>query len=158
MRRKDREVTDFDKIREILDGCKTCRLAMVDNGQPYVVPLNYAYELDDGALTLYFHSAKDGRKIRILRENGAVCFEISSEGEPIRAENDPCNSGYYYACVHGFGDARFIDEAGEKCAALTLLTKHQSGIDAEFTARQADGVCVFKVLSADYTCKVKPKD
>ena len=108
-------------------------------------------------LILYFHSAKEGRKIRVLKENDAVCFEMSSEGEPVFAEKTPCDSGYYYSCVHGFGNALFIEDIKEKCSALTLLMKHQANIDTEFTELQADSVCVFKVVSADFTGKMKPR-
>lgn len=82
MRREDRSVTELDGIEAILKECRTCHLAMVDEGKPYVVPLSYGYQLnEDGTLTLYFHSAKEGRKLDILRKNNLVCFEISREGE-----------------------------------------------------------------------------
>ena len=157
MRRKDREVKDINQIKKILDSCKTCRLAMVDNGQPYVIPLSYAYLINGEALTLFFHSAKEGRKIKILHENNTVCFEISNEGEPVFAEKTPCSSGYYFSGVHGYGDARFVDDVNEKCFALTLLMKHQSNIDVDFTPSQADSVCVFKVFSTSFTGKTKPR-
>jgi len=155
MRRKDREVTDIGQIKGVLDNCKTCHLAMVDNGQPYVIPLNYAYLLEDNALTLYFHSAKEGRKIRILSENSSVCFEICVEGKIHISEASPCDSGYYYACVHGSGNAQFISEMNEKCYSLALLMKHQANIDVGFTPSQAEGVCIFKVISTDFACKMK---
>ena len=156
MRRSDREVTDINKIAEILDSCKTCHLAMTDKGQPYVIPLSYAYLISGETLTLLFHSAKEGRKINILRENNAVCFAISNEGAPIFAEETPCDSGYYFSSVHGFGNAQFIDDVGEKCSALTLLMKHQAGIDVNFTAAQTNSVCIFKVTTTDFTGKMKP--
>jgi len=157
MRRKDREVTDTGQIELILDGCKTCHLAMVDDGQPYVVPLSYAYTLEDGVISLYFHSAKDGRKIGALRENNAVCFEISIEGEPIFTAEAPCDSGFYYSSVIGFGSAEFIDNIDGKRSALSYLMKHQSNLDVEFTPSQAESVCVFKVVSTSYTGKMKPR-
>ena len=155
MRRKDREVTDTNQIKKILDDCKTCHLAMVDKGYPYVVPLSYAYLIDDRKLTLYFHSAKEGRKIRILQENNVVCFEICNEGEPLFAEKMPCNSGYFFSCVHGFGHAQFIEDMDEKCFALTLLMKHQANLEIDFTPDRTAGVCVFKVSSTDFTGKLK---
>ena len=69
---------------------------------------------------------------------------------------DPCESGYYYESVIGFGHAEFIEDITEKCNALTLLMKHETGGDYDFTARQADTVCVFKVVSTDFTGKRKP--
>ena len=43
MRRKEREVTEINEIEKILLQCKTCHVAMVDDGMPYVVPLSYFY-------------------------------------------------------------------------------------------------------------------
>ena len=157
MRRSDREISDTAQIARVLGNCKTCHLAMVDDGRPYVVPLSYAYEIADGTLILFFHSAKEGRKIDILRKSREVCFEMCIEGEPVFAAETPCNSGYYYSCVHGFGKAQFIDDADEKCSALSLLMKHQAAIDVAIAPGQAESVCVFKVTSIDFTCKMKPR-
>ena len=79
------------------------------------------------------------------------------EGEPVFAAETPCNSGYYYSCVHGFGKAQFIEDVDEKCFALSLLMKHQAGIETAITPEQAESVCVFKVVSTDFTCKMKPR-
>jgi len=130
---------------------------MVDNGQPYVIPLSYAYLISNETLTLFFHSAQEGRKIRILHENNNVCFEMSNEGEPIFAEKTPCNSGYYFSSVHGFGTAQFIEDIDEKCSVLALLMKQQANIDVVFTPAQAESICVFKVSSTDFTGKMKPR-
>ena len=130
---------------------------MVDDGSPYVVPLSYGYKiLDGGVLELYLHSALEGRKLNILRSNSEVCFEMSHEGESVHSDT-PCNSGYYYASVIGFGDVVFIEDADKKCEALTAMFKHQAGRDAVFTAEQAKNVCVFKIVSTDFTGKRKPR-
>ena len=155
MRRKDREVTTVDGIKEILDSCKTASIAMIDGSAPYVVPLNYGYEMVDGKLTMYFHSAKEGRKIDILKNNNKVCFTTFSEGEPIFTET-PCNSGYYYSSVIGEGTAEFIENPSEKKHALQKIVEHQMGKRFEFTDEQADSVCVFKIISKTYSGKRKP--
>lgn len=157
MRRKDREVSDIEEIKSIIEKCKVCHLAMVDKGLPYVVPLSFGYTIDDNSLTLFFHSAKAGRKLDILSENNSVCFEMAYEGELGLFEN-PCNSGYYFESVHGFGCVEFIEDVNEKCNALTLLMKHQSNQDFVFTEKQANSVCVYKVVSTDFIGKKKPKD
>jgi len=155
VRRKDREVTDIAGIEEILIQCKTCHVAMVDDGSPYVVPLSYGYKIiDRNMLELYFHSALEGRKLDILKSNSKVCYEMSYEGEPVHPET-PCNSSYYYASVIGFGEAVFIEDAGEKAIALSALVKHQTGRDVVFTAEQTTSVCVFKIISTDFTGKRK---
>jgi len=157
MRRKDREVTDITGIEEILTQCMTCHVAIVDTGTPYVVPLSYGYKILDGnVLELYFHSAYEGRKLDVLRNNNEVCFEVSYEGELIRSE-DPCHSGYYFASVIGFGKVVIIEDIDEKCGALSMICEHQTGRDVTFTPGQADSVCVYKIVSAEFTGKKKPR-
>jgi len=157
MRRTDREVTDIGEMEEILRQCKTCHIAMVDNGSPYVVPLSYGYKvLSENMLELYFHSALEGKKLDILKSNGNVCFEMAHEGEPVQSEA-PCSSGYYYSSIIGYGRAVFIEEVDEKCTALSIMFSHQSGREVIFTEKQAQSVCVFKVVSKDFTGKKKPR-
>jgi len=142
-------------IEEILLQCKTCHVAMIDDNAPYLMPLSFGYKLlDDKVLELYFHSALEGRKINALRQNNRVCFEMSYEGEPIQPKN-PCNSGYYYASVIGFGDAEFIDDMNEKCGTLSIIFEHQTGKFIPFSAEQVKTVCVFKISSTDFTGKKK---
>lgn len=113
MRRKDREITDICAILELVSECKVCRLAMTDGGVPYIVPLNYGYEYADGALTFYFHSAKEGRKLEILKKNPTVCLELDGRGELVEAAN-PCAYGYTFASVIGTGNVEFIEYTEEK--------------------------------------------
>lgn len=153
MRRNDREVTDLKEIEAILRECKTCHLAMTDNGMPYVIPISYGYELSENTLTLFFHSAREGRKIDILRNNSDVCFEMSSEGELSFSSKTPCSSGYYFKSVHGFGNVSFLEDHNEKCRALTLLMKHQTMSDVEFNFAQTKNLCIFKVTSTSFSGK-----
>jgi nitroimidazol reductase NimA-like FMN-containing flavoprotein (pyridoxamine 5'-phosphate oxidase superfamily) len=157
MRRIDREVNDIEEINGIIKNCKTCHVAMVDDGIPYVLPLSFGYEINEDELTLYFHSAKEGRKIDILYKNNSVCFEMCREGELINCESSPCNSGYYFSSIVGNGKAEFITDTNEKMKALTLLMKQQADIDVIFTEKQANTVSVFKIVSDDFTGKRKAK-
>jgi len=155
MRRKDRAVTDTEQIRSILDNIKTCRLAMVDDGRPYVIPLSYGYTLSEKALTVYFHSAKSGRKIDVLKKSPSVCMEISTEGEPNFSGGNACEYGLYYSGIIAFGNAEFVYDYEEKNVALKLITKHQSGVETSFTEAQTETVAVLKVQTTDFTAKAK---
>ncbi len=62
MRRKEREITDTHQLQQILEECKVCRVAMQDKDGLYLVPLNFGYQYQDGKLTLYLHSSKEGRR------------------------------------------------------------------------------------------------
>ena len=48
MRRKDREITDFDEMMKIIAKCDTCRLALFDDEFPYIVPLNFGTDVEEG--------------------------------------------------------------------------------------------------------------
>ncbi len=155
MRRTDREVRAQEELAQILNQCKTASIAMIDGDTPYVVPLSYGYEMTEDSLVLYFHCAKQGRKLDVLEKNSKVCFAIFSEGIPVYAET-PCNSGYYYSSIIGNGNVEMIVNDDEKCYALSKMFEHQSGKKVEFTLSQAETVCVFKIVSKDYTGKRKP--
>ena len=60
MRRHDREITDIKEMTDILYRCLVCRLAFNDKDFPYIIPLNYGIDVQDGIVTLYFHSALTG--------------------------------------------------------------------------------------------------
>lgn len=154
MRRKEREITAVNEIIDILDTCKTACIAMIDKNAPYIVPLSYGYELKTDSLVLFFHCAKEGRKLDILKCNNKVCFTIFSEGEPVYAET-PCNSGYYFSSIIGNGTVEFIENSNEKRYALQKMFANQAGRKVEFTDAQSDLVCVFKIISTDYTGKRK---
>lgn len=154
MRRKDREVTEFSEIGRILDLCKTCHVAMQDAGELYLVPLSYGYELKEGLLTLYFHSAKEGRKLDIFRENPNVCFEMCCEGGLVYTKT-PCNAGYDYSSLIGYGRVEFIEETEQKCKALSVMFAHQAGERVTFTEKQAETVCVYKIVSTRFSAKRK---
>ena len=156
MRRKDREVKDKTLIEEIILKCKTCHVAMVDDECiPYIVPLSFGYKfLEDNTLELYFHSAMEGKKLDILRKNNKICFEMSFEGEPVYPET-PCNSGYYFSSIIGYGEVVFIHDISAKCEALASMFKHQSGKDFEFDSSHCEDVCVYKIVSREFTGKGK---
>lgn len=64
MRRHDRQVTDINEIVKILDKSKVVHLGMAGGGEPYVVPMNYGYTLNNGALTLYLHCAYNIKEVK----------------------------------------------------------------------------------------------
>ncbi len=153
MRRKDREVTDKREIEEIIQKCKVCHIAMCDDGMPYLVPLSFGYRFtEDDSLELYFHSAMYGKKLDILRKNNKVCFEISCVGETVVSEQ-VCRSGCAYASVIGYGKVTFLEHNLDKCNGLSFLFAHQTGKEVTFESKQADSVCVFKLVSKEYTGK-----
>ena len=87
MRRKDREVTDRQEIIKIIENCQCCRIGFQDDGEVYIVPLNFGFEYDEERYVLYFHGAKEGRKIDLIAKNPFVGFEMDTNHE-IYAKGD----------------------------------------------------------------------
>ena len=78
MRRADREVKDFEQILEIMRGCDICELALNDvDGYPYVLPMNFALVMRDGKPALYFHGAREGKKLDLIARDGRGAFAMS---------------------------------------------------------------------------------
>ena len=98
----------------------------------------------------------EGRKLEILKKNPAVCLELDGRGELVEAAN-PCAYGYTFASVIGTGNVEFIEYTEEKIYALNRIMKHQAGIEAPFTASMADAVCLYKMTTNDFTCKIRAK-
>lgn len=153
MRRKDREVTDLGAIGRIIGDCKVLRLGMVDEGRPYVVPMNFGFGLRDGVLELYCHSAPEGRKVEVLRRKPEVCFEMDCGHRLVEAEA-ACGYGFAYSSVIGEGTVGFIEDHEEKLRALLRIMEHQTG-RSDFSIPDAAlrGVLVFGVAVGSFTAK-----
>ncbi len=140
MRRADREVTDESELVSILERATVCRLGMCADGEPYVVPLNFAHV--DGRL--YFHSATEGKKLDIIRRNKKVCFEVDVDTEVVPAPS-PCGWGMRYTSVIGSGAASIIEDPDEKRSALDAIMAHYGGHGADYPEPMLRKVAIIRV-------------
>ena len=155
LRRKDREVTETNELIQIIDQCKVCRNSMQDNAGLYILPMNFGYTYENNQLVLFFHSAKEGRKIQALKENSVVCFEMDCEHRLITGDL-ACQYSYSFKSIIGNGKVVFIDEVEEKKTALSALMRHQTKKDFSFDDRMVDSVLVFKIIVHEFTGKYHP--
>lgn len=157
MRRTDREVTDEGKIREILEKAQIVHVGMIDDDRPYVVPMHYGYQYEEGVLTLYMHGAKEGRKCDILEKNPQVFIEIETDVEDVGGGEVPCNYGSSYASVMGDGKADIVTDVAEKIEALQILMCTQTKRDFVITEQMCQSVQVFRIVVPHLTAKCRPK-
>ena len=155
MRRKDREITDKTAIRAILDKAQVLHLAMIDGDRPYVVPLHYGYTLENGVLTLYLHSAKEGHKLDVLQKNGRVAFVLETDVSLVSGGDLLCKYGAAYASVMGEGRATILTDPVEKTDALTMLMKTQTGRNFYITEAMTDTVAVLRIDVEAFTAKAR---
>jgi len=116
LRRKDKEITDVNALKKILKTTKYITIALSANNQPYLVSLSHGYDEEHNCL--YFHCAKEGRKLHYLKSNNSTWGQALldhgySEGE--------CT--HLYASVHFSGKVTLIENLEEKRRAIECMTK-----------------------------------
>ena len=144
MRRKDREITGLAEIMEILSRCQVCRWGMCQKGMPYVVPLNFGVEREGERLVLYFHGAREGKKLDIIRENPQVCVEFDGEHRLLEGET-ACAHSFAYESVIGFGKAEILESHEEKAQGLAAILRSLTGKEFTFTPEQTKSVAVLRM-------------
>lgn len=149
MRRKDRQINDSQLIEEILQTALICRIGMIAGDRPYIVPMNFAYHDQ----CLYLHSAREGRKIEILKKNKQICFEIEQQTELVKSD-DPCKWSMRYLSIIGFGRAFLIDDILAKKASLDIIMqKYSSQQSFEYPDNALNKILIIKIEIDEMTGK-----
>jgi len=139
-------------MNEILRNAKVARLAMADGDAPYIVPMNFGVEFAEFP-TLYFHCAKEGRKLDILAKNPRVCVCVDG-GHRLIEDKEACKFSFAYESVIGDGVAEIVSDRERKVHALDLIMRHQAGIAGfAFSPESVDAVCVIEVRVTGMTGK-----
>ena len=153
--KREVKITDEAQIRQILDEGKILHLGLCVDNEPYVVPMNYGYVMENGKLTLYLHSAVKGKKLDMLRANPRVFFSIDCHRQPFEGKV-PCQYGLAYSSVSGRGTAVIVEDVEEKKQAMSILMKTQTGKDFSFEDRLVSIVAVIRVDVAEFAAKHRP--
>lgn len=122
IRRKDRETTAEEATRLLTEG-EWGFLSTVDkDGQPYGVPLSYAYRNQ----SIYFHCALEGHKLDNLADNRKVSFCVVG-----RTRILPEKFATEYESVIVSGVACEVQGAERLDALVGLLEKYSPGFIEE---------------------------
>lgn len=149
MRKANQEITDKSVLEEILTAAKICRLAMIDNGLPYILPFNFGYHEN----CIYIHSAPAGKKIDLLRENPLVCFEAEQHVEIIEDEV-ACKWSTLYRSVVGYGNVEIVTGFKEKKRGLEIImTQHGYEGKMEFEPKEVEFIVILKLTIESMTGK-----
>ena len=155
MTRREFRITDEAQILQILDTAKILNLGLAVDNEPYVVPMNYGYTMEDGKLTVYLHSALQGKKLDMIRQNPRVFFELNCDLTPFEGKL-PCQYGLSYSSLMARGTATIVEDVEEKQKALTLLMKTQTQKDFAFNEKLVSIVAVIRIDVSEYTAKHRP--
>lgn len=116
--RQIREKARYDRqtVHAILDAGLVAHVALVQDGEPVVVPMLYGR---DGE-TVYLHGARKARVIRLLEQSGKACINVTLLDGLVFARST-FNSSMNYRSVTIFGPARLVEDMDAKKHALRTI-------------------------------------
>ena len=121
MRRKDKELTEPQHIKKILESAEYVTIAMSMNEQPYLVSLSHGY--NEKRKCIYFHCSNHGKKIEYLKSNNKVWGQALLDYKFTESKGD-CS--HQYASVHFSGKVVFIENPEEKRLAINSMIRKLS--------------------------------
>ncbi len=155
MRRSDREITDVKLIEAFIAKEQIMRIAFYDNGEIYIVPVNYGYTNDSGQYAFYFHGAKAGRKYELSKESPNIGFEIDGNYELLEADI-ACDFSANFQSVVGTGKISIVEDREEKLKGLNALMRQTSGkAEWQYSEEMMNAVAVYKLDVNEISCKAK---
>lgn len=131
MRKADREVRSEKELIDIIRRCDVIRLAFNNGDYPYILPLNFGFENKGDKLTFYFHSALEGTKVDIIKNDNRASFEMDTKHE---LQYDP-ERGYCtmsYESVIGRGKIRILAEEEKIDALKKLMAQYHGGNEEKY--------------------------
>jgi uncharacterized protein len=143
IRRSEKAITEESELLEIIQGQKFMTLALCKDAQPYLVTLNYGFDLK--TCCFYFHCAAEGKKIDYLRANPVVWGQVLEDRGYIVGACDQD-----FRTVQFRGSVTFLGEREAKREALSLMIDHlepnpSSVKQSQLQADRLDNVTIAKV-------------
>ena len=123
MRRDEFNINDKNSIDEILQTCEYGTLSLISEGKPYVVALNFVQYKN----AIYFHGAKEGKKIEAIKSNPNAAFLVVKPYSFIPSYFSDtmaaCPATQFFASVLLEGKLSFIEDKDKKADILNALMK-----------------------------------
>ena len=140
---KSRALTYKPEIEDIINKCDTCHVSMVDkDNMPYVLPMNFGYREE----VIYLHSAPQGKKIDIIKNNPNVCIAFSADHH-LRWQHEKvaCSYSMKYRSVLAQGKIEFITDIDKKIEALNIIMGNYTDKKFSYNDPAVREVSVYKV-------------
>lgn len=163
MRRAEFDVKDKNSINEILQACEYGTLSLISEGKPYVVALNFVFFEN----SIFFHGAKEGKKIEAIKSNPNASFLVVKPYSFIPSffsdTMAACPATQFFASVLFEGTISFIEDGNIKAKVLNALMKKFQSEDSfeEISYEKAmytkmlDKTAIFELKPQNISCKIK---
>lgn len=73
------KILDEKEIMEIIDNNECARLSLVENDQPYVIPMHYETQIGGNRIIFKMHTKETGIKMQYMENNAKVCIQIEAK-------------------------------------------------------------------------------
>ncbi len=157
MRRKDREVTDFDSIVRIIDKCDVLRLGLADGDYPYIVPVNFSYTVEGEQICFYIHGAMAGRKYALMQKNPVCSFELDYNlgFKPMPEQRDITTR---YACVMGEARIEFVEgEEKQHVVEDIIMNRYELTRGFPYRTESLPHTAIIRLVVTDISAKSNMK-
>lgn len=160
MRRKDREITDIETIRQIIDSCETMELGLYDPDDPqfpYIVPVNFGYTISDSRgtkeIVFYIHGAREGRKFGLMQKNQKCSFTMycNSYIELLPNTGDVTSR---YRCIMGKAELELLEGEEAVRGLEQLMARRADTRCFDWNRKAVPRVCVWKLRVTAIFAKV----
>lgn len=143
-------IHDREEIYAILKQCKTCYVAMSEDGFPYVLPMNFVLDGD----RVILHSAQSGRMWETIKKNPKVCINWTL-GEELAWQDAEvaCSYRVKSRSVIIEGTAEIIQDVEEKERLFKHFMTQYSDLSFKFNAPAIRNVGVLVVPITKLTAK-----
>jgi hypothetical protein len=110
---------DRQTIHRVLDAGMVAQVAFIQDAAPVVVPMIYGRDGD----TVLLHGARKARVIRLLKETGKACLNVTLLDGLVLARS-AFSSSMEYRSVTVFGTPRLVEGSDAKVRALRIISEH----------------------------------
>lgn len=156
------EIKDKEQISEVLNNASFGTLSLSIDNKPYSTPLNFV-EFED---EIYFHGAKKGKKIDIIKENAYASFCVVEDYSLLPSyfssdKGDACPATHLFKSVIIDGKIKILEDYNEKATALEMLMQKLQKerkyipLNNEMYKKAINATCVYKLIPANITAKFK---
>ncbi len=127
----------------ILDEAKYVVIAMCRDNEPYLATLSHGYDRERNCI--YFHCAKEGKKVDILNEQNIVWGQALMDKGYVQGSCD-----HLYATTQFKGRVTFVENKDEKKHALEIMIdaleeNPQEVMDSQLSEKSIEGVQIGRI-------------
>ena len=148
------EITDINEIDAVLSEAKICRMALLDNGRPHIVPMLFGYCLTYEKPEFYFRCDETNELIDIIKRNNKAAFEIDRLYKIVPSDENTGLVEAVYEFVAGTGTMEFVTGI-DKITGFSRIHKKYNEKSGEFNISEhtLNSIAVLKLTTSEIVCK-----